>query len=459
VAAPTIYRSTDANAPILTASPGSVVALLNACLVNGYGSVKATATITSSGTTVANNDTITIDGVTYTWKTALTPAAGEVLIGASAATNLSNLAAAIGQWGTSGTNYGAGTTLQTNVQVTALTTTVLTLTALKGGTGGNSIAISKSAANITLSGATLAGGSGTDTTASLGWTAPFTTANGAAYRAAAGLRMYVQVLDNASGTGLSRDALTYGWETMSAWNTGTGEFPTTAQVATVGAVIRKCGATADSTNKPWFLIGDDRTFYLFILTGDSAGVYVGYSFGEFYSYVASDPFKCQIQGFTSSGTAAITTNHPFGLVFCNVNSGIGAGNAYLPRNYSGLGASTAFLKLGDAGLLPSIANNAGANTPGNLGFPNPSDGGLYLCPLRMVDGSTPATTVSGTINLRGRMRGLYQICHAASFYADGDTVNGTGAYAGRSFMVVKNLLGSTTASMIMVETTAWDTSA
>jgi len=57
------------------------------------------------------------------------------------------------------------------------------------------------------------------------------------------------------------------------------------------------------------------------------------------------------------------------------------------------------------------------------------------------------------------MRGLYQICHAASFYADGDTVNGTGAYAGRSFMVVKNLLGSTTASMIMVETTAWDTSA
>ncbi len=32
-----LYQSTDASAPILTGSAGSLVTLLDACLVNGYG--------------------------------------------------------------------------------------------------------------------------------------------------------------------------------------------------------------------------------------------------------------------------------------------------------------------------------------------------------------------------------------------------------------------------------------
>ncbi len=34
----TIYRSTDASAPVLTGTPGSIITLLTACLVSGYGS-------------------------------------------------------------------------------------------------------------------------------------------------------------------------------------------------------------------------------------------------------------------------------------------------------------------------------------------------------------------------------------------------------------------------------------
>lgn len=39
--APTIYRSTDTSAPVLTGEAGTLVALLDACLVDGYGSQSA----------------------------------------------------------------------------------------------------------------------------------------------------------------------------------------------------------------------------------------------------------------------------------------------------------------------------------------------------------------------------------------------------------------------------------
>ena len=50
----TIYQSTDASAPVLTGATGSLVALLDACLVNGYGSKAAAGwTKSFSGTSKA----------------------------------------------------------------------------------------------------------------------------------------------------------------------------------------------------------------------------------------------------------------------------------------------------------------------------------------------------------------------------------------------------------------------
>jgi hypothetical protein len=36
-----VYKSSDASAPVLTGAVGSLVALLDACLVNGYGALAA----------------------------------------------------------------------------------------------------------------------------------------------------------------------------------------------------------------------------------------------------------------------------------------------------------------------------------------------------------------------------------------------------------------------------------
>lgn len=99
----------------------------------------------------ANNDTVTIDGVTYTWKTVLTPLANEVLIGASNITAVTNLAAAIiRDAALAGTSYGAATVAHPTV---ALGTSAyefgnILIRAKAPGARGNLIAISEVSANF-----------------------------------------------------------------------------------------------------------------------------------------------------------------------------------------------------------------------------------------------------------------------------------------------------------------------
>lgn len=67
------------------------------------------AGVLESVTTPNNNDTVTIATSTYTWKTTLTVAALDVLIGGSAAVAFLNLHRAINGGGTPGTDYSAAT--------------------------------------------------------------------------------------------------------------------------------------------------------------------------------------------------------------------------------------------------------------------------------------------------------------------------------------------------------------
>lgn len=121
----------------------------------------ATGTLTSTGTAPANNDTVTIGDVTYTFKTALSSAptvANEVLIGASASIALDNLKAAINDaGGTKGTTYSFGTVA--HPQVTAGTKTATTLVVdAKFKQIGNTVATTETSSQLSWGGATLASG-------------------------------------------------------------------------------------------------------------------------------------------------------------------------------------------------------------------------------------------------------------------------------------------------------------
>ena len=140
--------------------------------------VSATGPLTSTGVAPANNDTVTIGSTVYTYKTTLTGAAYEVLIGTSAAAALDNLKSAINATAGAGTTYGTGTVAHPTVYAVTNTNTTQVVVAKLGGTAGNSIASTEVSAQLSWGGATLSGGSSNATRNVFGVTIAGTTGAG-----------------------------------------------------------------------------------------------------------------------------------------------------------------------------------------------------------------------------------------------------------------------------------------
>lgn len=114
--------------------------------------VKATGSVAFGTTNASNNDTVSIGGQIYTFKTSLTAAttANEVLIGTDVAASVANLAAAVNAGTGAGTKYGSETVKNAwAVASVGTTTSTLTLTAVTAGAQGNSIALDASVATAT----------------------------------------------------------------------------------------------------------------------------------------------------------------------------------------------------------------------------------------------------------------------------------------------------------------------
>lgn len=121
-------------------------------VANGI-SVKAKGTITFSSNAEAD-DTVSINGRTYTFKSAVSTTADQVKIGAAAADTAANLVHAINGTGTSGSTgvYGSGTVKNAYVSA-ASAAGVVTVEAIEAGSIGNSILLGASAATAgTMSG-------------------------------------------------------------------------------------------------------------------------------------------------------------------------------------------------------------------------------------------------------------------------------------------------------------------
>lgn len=125
-----------------------------------YASTFATGTLTSSGTR-ANGETVTIDGLVYTFKTTLGTSAREVVLGGSETANLQNLYDAINRSGTPGTQYTSITDPHPTVRASAASATTVVVTARIAGSNGNTITTTETGTNLAWGAAALSGGADT----------------------------------------------------------------------------------------------------------------------------------------------------------------------------------------------------------------------------------------------------------------------------------------------------------
>ncbi|MBS4018996.1 MAG: hypothetical protein KGZ68_12250 [Dechloromonas sp.] len=319
------FHSAMTDAPVLNGTAGSLIGVLDACLVNGF-SLR------------------TVDSLTVA----------------------ANVATA---------NISAGHGYEPD-------TIVLIAGATPAGLNGEKRVLSATTNTITFAAPGIA-----DTTATgainarlapAGWEKPFSGTNLAVYRSAnvAGTREFLRVDD--TGT---TDARVVGYESMTDVNTGTGPFPTNTQRS--GGLWWPKASAAAGVARAWTVIADDRAFYVFVNTStNGAGVMpnsYGWVFGDFNSAKSGDAFGCYITGHSASA-GAITSSLGSGISY----SGTSANEGFVARAFTAIGGSLQIIRQ----IEYPNTNNTHPGAVGLFTYPNGPDNGLYLAPAFLYEGST-----------------------------------------------------------------------
>lgn len=257
--------------------------------------------------------------------------------------------------------------------------------------------------------------------AAAGWTKPFANSgNVGCYTLGSGSGLSLSINDNGPGAGGAREARISGFDTLSSVSTGTNPFPTAAQgVGGVAMVVARKSTTADATARNWVIYADARTAYVFISTGDTAGTYLAFAFGDIYSFAGTgDTGRCLIVGRVTENSATITVDKLDALSAMNAAT---TGH-FMAHTYAGGGASIAISKHGDA------TKGSASALVGTIVFPNGPDTGFYISPVWVCETSN---------NVRGFVRGFYQILQPIASFTDGQAFTGAGDYTGKTFAIVK----------------------
>lgn len=196
-------------------------------------------------------------------------------------------------------------------------------------------------------------------------------------------------VDDSSGVQNFPSARVLMVESFTDVNTYVGPTPTAAQLT--GGQYWTKGPNTTAT-RPWVLIGDSRTFWLF---PDSqqypASSYNGslsgpFSFGDIRSYRAGDAYACMLAGSYSSGSEALTFAH----------SALAVGSS--PTQASSMVARAASA-IGPAVAMSNLSSRRLGGSPAPA-YPSPVDNGLVVSfPVLVIE-----NTNSGPI--RGEARGI-----------------------------------------------------
>jgi hypothetical protein len=316
-------------APVLNGLAGSLVALLDACLVTGFGLRQATSLVVLNGvaTLTLSNDAKNVN-----------------LLDSVIQVDGSSIAALNGEQ-----------------RVTGATATTLTF--------------------ATAAAAGAATGTITVKTAPAGWVKLFTGTNKAAYKSTMPESFGTVLRVDDTGT---LDARVRGYESMSDVDTGTGLFPTVAQAAGSGGYWAKSSA-ANATGNRWDLFADGHGFYYApsSYSGANAAYYgqAVYWFGDAVPHKSTDVFAACL--LSSSVTTA-------GANISNYGS-IGTGNvsaaSYWTRGIVGIGSAVTAFSLPETG-----GNNTNSGADTLLGAFPPPDGKMRLSRYLAQEGAASGSS-------------------------------------------------------------------
>lgn len=378
------FFSTDVGAPQVAGNSGaSVTAMLTAVLINGYNSMSVTSLV-GNGTTA----TATVATNSYT--------VGQCILITGATPSEMN-----------GEKY-----------VTAVTGTTFSYASTTNATATGTI---------------------TAKVAPLGWTQAFSTTNIIDYQQGSGNLRYFQA-DVGTAQWLKGSL----FETMSAANTGTNQTPSSLQSANFA--VAQYTIANNATTRAWYVIGNDRSFYLFFNQDGSTGpVYNSMLFvGDYTSYKSGDLYNCLITGSPSPTTSSgLNGNYSLTVApYYNTAPTTGNGVRAVLRPYTGIGSSQ---------ILSFLINSAFAGSTGGPGatgplYPSLVDGTMITSPIWLGDGAT----------LRGEMPGVVSPYHNMPL-SNYDTFTGAGALAGKYYRAVHSVgySGSTVGQVFLQRLAPW----
>jgi hypothetical protein len=277
------YDSTMVGAPTLSNVAGTLIGVLDACLVDGFGSVTLDSLVVAG------------DVATATYSTghgfAMIGNTGPVIRISGASPPALN-----GDW---------------RVTVTSGTAFTFATTGIDNQTATGTISAKRAPA---------------------GFEKAFTGTSLAAYRSLdiESTRCYLRVDDTPNYS-----AAAVGYESMSDIDTGAGAFPATSNYG-IGRSL-----STDSTARPWVLIADGRLFYLHVDYNSGGFYFTMAAFGDALSNLTTDAYHCVLA--RSAGGAGGTTLSQGGTNSGLFNRN--TATIALPRSYTQIGvAITAFLE-------------------------------------------------------------------------------------------------------------------
>lgn len=327
---------------------------------------------------------------------------------------------------------GGVATITFSAAHSAMQDSVVELAGITGGptgfaalNGRQKITVSASSTSASFACPTVGNGSATGTLnvkmASCGWSRPFTASGMSMYKST-DIRSngFILRLDETVANSYSR---VRGWETATDINTGGGNFPTDAQVA-AGFFWPRAYTASSATAIDFMIFADGMTVYYWARGGQTfsaqntqGGNTMG--FGDLIPARPGDAFATFM-----SGSVITAVGHSTGYTE-GVFTGSGASPIWVPRSYTGLGSSLAAVSYPYIG---TVGTTSGADTSIYGPYPDSNTGKLRMSKRAIVQSGYP---------LRGDLPGIRSFPHSLvwdslRFF---NVIQGDGDDLGRRFMI------------------------